>query len=295
MRRQHGARRASRIGWSERAARPEDVDRGAKAAGEHELGQRVEVDDVRAAHEDEHRVGPDELEQLAREQRLDSRCVGVASTKITRESSRSRSRLARLDTLLPQVGVGQPGVVRADIAAERLEKRAQPPADRFRSRRTRRAFRRAGTCRGRRRRSASARRVTAWRGRPPRCRGSQASASPSAISATASGEGGRRREHADPALEAAPVVELRRPSARDRQDRAQALGLVQHGAVAPAAAHDRERVGQRHAKASAGIGSSRPQTTSTVVGEPLASSTEKTSRIARKWGSTMTRGRSVMA
>ena len=47
-----------------------DVDRRAEPAGEHELGQRFEVDHMGPADEDEHCVGLHELEQLAGEQGL---------------------------------------------------------------------------------------------------------------------------------------------------------------------------------------------------------------------------------
>src|SRR6185312_4235981 len=53
------------------------------------------------------------------------------------------------------------------------------------------------------------------------------------------GEPRRRREHADPALEAARVVELGWPAAGDGEDRAQPLGLLEDGPVAPPSADDR--------------------------------------------------------
>ena len=99
-----------------------DVDRCAETAGEDELRQCVEVDDVRAADEDEHRVGADPLEQLSREQR----------SVLARRRSEHEDHAARLEQplearrlhpLLDQVGVREPGVVGAELAAEGLDQR----------------------------------------------------------------------------------------------------------------------------------------------------------------------------
>ena len=104
------------------AAGGEDVDRRAEAPGEEQLRQCVEVDDVRAADEDEHRIGADPLEQLSREKGLvlarrrsedEDHAAGLEQPLETR----------RLDPLLAEVRVREPGVVRAELAAEGLDQR----------------------------------------------------------------------------------------------------------------------------------------------------------------------------
>ena len=59
------------------------------------------------------------------------------------------------------------------------------------------------------------------------------------------GEGRRRREHPDPAREAARVVELGRPAAGHGEDCSQARRIVQDVAVPPARRHHCEGPGQR--------------------------------------------------
>ena len=55
-------------------------------------------------------------------------------------------------------------------------------------------------------------------------------------------------EHANTTLPALHVLDLRRPAARDRQDRPEAGSLVEDRAIAPAARDDRERAGECLAK-----------------------------------------------
>ena len=97
-----------------------DVDRRAKPAGQHELGQRVEVDHVSPADEDEHRVGPHALEQLAGEQRL----VLARRRREHEDDARGLEQMRkarRLDAPLSQVRVGEPRVVGAELTPERSE------------------------------------------------------------------------------------------------------------------------------------------------------------------------------
>ena len=128
-----------------------DVDRRSEAPGEDELGQRLEVDDVRAAHEHEHGARQRRARgRLARQQRL------VLARRASRgRRSRARSRGARRERSArrprsTEVGIGQPRVVRA-APRSRTARAGRGAAGRCsRSRRSRRASRRGERCRARR-------------------------------------------------------------------------------------------------------------------------------------------------
>ena len=128
MRREHDAgRRPDRVLAVERLVGI-DVDRRAEPAGQDELGQGLEVDDVRAAHEHEHGARRDELEARSREERL----VLARGRREHEDHARAGEQLVerrRHDPFLDEVGVGQPRVVREHLATERLEQVAQPAAD----------------------------------------------------------------------------------------------------------------------------------------------------------------------
>ena len=111
-----GAARAQRRAHLDRMIRierlgGEHVDRGAEATGEHELGQRAEVDDMGSAHEHEHGVRGQELEALTPR-------VGPCSRSWVRRGRRSRARsrevdrVHRLDPLLSEVDLREPRVTR---------------------------------------------------------------------------------------------------------------------------------------------------------------------------------------
>jgi hypothetical protein len=168
------------------------------------------------ADEHEHGTGLDELEQLARQQ---SAVLGRRrrehedDARVLQQPTQAR----RLDALVSQVGVGQPGVVRAELAAERLDERTQAPPD-----------------------VPEADEADALAGEEKRVE-RVCAAQPALLSrphqpilgdevptgrecerqrhlGDSLGEGRRGREHPDATFEAACVVELGRPAAGNRED-----------------------------------------------------------------------------
>ena len=230
-----------RIGWSagERLGGI-DVDCGAETAVENELCQRVEVDHVSPAGEDEHGFGPHELEQLAREQRP----VLARRRREHEDDPRRREQLLQADranAFVSEVGVGQPRVVRAELAAERLEQRTQAPAD---VPVADEAHLLAGEEEGGERLGAA---------QPALVRRTHRAVLGDDVAARRErecerhlrhGPGERRsgREHADAALEAVGVVELGRPAPGHGEDRPEPGCVGQHIAVPPSRRDDGERV-----------------------------------------------------
>ena len=200
----------------------------------------------------------------------------------------------RLDPLVPQVRVGQPRVVRAELAAEWLEQSAQVVGRCSRSRRSRLGLpveeKRVERVRAVQQALLSCAHRAILRDDVSR---REASASARAISATAVPNAGATDSTRMPRCEAAGVVELRWPAAGDGDDRAQLVRPVQHVPVPPASGDTGDRIRQRRSSnASSGMGSSRPQTISTRLASRSASWAEKMSSIDRKNGSTMTLRRS---
>jgi hypothetical protein len=138
-----------------------------------------------------------------------------------------------LDPSVAQVGVREPGVVRENLASERLQQPEQPPADVAEPDE-------ADPLAEEQRRVERARAVQELF-----LRETHGAVLRHEIAAACEceserhlrdggGEGGRHGQHPDTAPEAVVVVELGRPPAGHGDDCAQLLGAVQHGPVPPA-------------------------------------------------------------
>src|SRR4051812_6229135 len=98
----------------------EDIDRRLEAAGQHQVGQRVKVNHVRAADQNEHRARLNLREQLTREQRLILIAWGGQYKDDLRRLEELRKR-NWLNALAPKIPLTEPGVVDLNRTVERRQ------------------------------------------------------------------------------------------------------------------------------------------------------------------------------